>query len=116
MNIYTRRNNASNVGLTTNCLIDELTELIGYFLSQKNVPNDIANDVANDVVDKLRQSYGGCQLYFPKLTFKNNEIRDMEIYSEYNNGAFVNKLAIKYNLSLQAIYSAIRRVKNKLNR
>ncbi|HFW3713565.1 TPA: Mor transcription activator family protein, partial [Salmonella enterica subsp. enterica serovar 6,7:y:-] len=69
--------------------------------------------IASEVVDTLRQSMGGCQLYFPKLNQKDNSERNAEIFKEYKRGAFVNELAIKYNVSLQAIYNAIRKERER---
>ncbi|EMP4153575.1 hypothetical protein WD202_003271 [Salmonella enterica] len=42
-------------------------------------------------------------------TKKNNSERDAEIFREYKRGAFVNELAVKHNVSLQAIYNAIKK-------
>ncbi|EIZ2108299.1 hypothetical protein MOQ95_002875 [Salmonella enterica] len=99
----------SSVGNTLKGFVGELTEEISIHLEKSGIKNYDAHKIANDVVDKLRQSVGGCQLYFPKLNQKDNSERDAEIFREYKRGAFVNELAVKYNVSLQAIYNAIKK-------
>ncbi|EEN7699105.1 hypothetical protein VA91_09390 [Salmonella enterica subsp. enterica serovar Muenchen] len=99
----------SNVGNTLKGFVGELTEEISIHLENSGIKNYDAHKIANDVVDKLRQSVGGCQLYFPKLNKKDNSERDAEIFREYKRGAFVNELAVKHNVSLQVIYNAIKK-------
>ncbi|EBE4778023.1 hypothetical protein FHK17_00720 [Salmonella enterica] len=104
----------SNTGIIVKNFVGELTEEIGIHLEKRNIKKDDAHKIASDVVDTLRQSMGGCQLYFPKLNQKDNSERNAEIFKEYKRGAFVNELAIKYNVSLQAIYNAIKRERERL--
>lgn len=105
----------SNTGIIVKNFVGELTEEIGIHLEKRNIKKDDAHKIASDVVDTLRQSMGGCQLYFPKLNQKDNSERNAEIFKEYKRGAFVNELAIKYNVSLQAIYIAIRKERERTN-
>ncbi|EHR8188416.1 Mor transcription activator family protein [Salmonella enterica subsp. enterica] len=104
----------SNTGIIVKNFVGELTEEIGIHLEKRNIKKDDAHKIASDVVDTLRQSMGGCQLYFPKLNQKDNSERNAEIFKEYKRGVFVNELAIKYNVSLQAIYNAIKRERERL--
>ncbi|EEF0879809.1 hypothetical protein DIN21_12075 [Salmonella enterica subsp. enterica serovar Virchow] len=110
----TRKALNSNTGIIVKNFVGELTEEIGIHLEKRNIKKDDAHKIASDVVDTLRQSMGGCQLYFPKLNQKDNSERNAEIFKEYKRGAFVNELAIKYNVSLQAIYNAIKRERERL--
>lgn len=111
----TRRALNSNVGSTINGFAGELMEEISFHLEKRGIKNSDAHEIANDVVDKLRQSMGGCQLYFPKLNQKDNTKRDADIFREYKRGTFVNELAIKYNVSLQTIYIAIKKERERQN-
>ncbi|HAD5969240.1 TPA_asm: hypothetical protein G1Q02_20815 [Salmonella enterica subsp. enterica serovar Typhimurium] len=110
---HARRALESNTGSILCNFVGELTEEIGIHLENAGIKNHDAHKIAGDVVDKLRQSIGGCQIYFPKLNQKDNSERDAEIFKEYKRGAFVNELAIKYNVSLQAIYIAIRKERER---
>ncbi|HAF5675948.1 TPA: hypothetical protein G8N93_000421 [Salmonella enterica] len=104
----------SSTGIIVKNFVGELTEEICIHLEKRNIKKDDAHKIASEVVDTLRQSMGGCQLYFPKLNRTVNHERDKEIFKEYKRGAFVNELAIKYNVSLQAIYNAIKRERERL--
>lgn len=110
---YARRGLKSNAGNALCNFVGELTEEISIHLENAGVKNHDAHKIAGDVVDKLRKSIGGCQIYFPKLNQKDNSERNAEIFKEYKRGAFVNELAIKYNVSLQAIYIAIRKERER---
>ncbi|EBG5574815.1 hypothetical protein GWY41_14445 [Salmonella enterica subsp. enterica serovar Bredeney] len=103
----------SNTGIIVKNFVGELTEEISIHLERSGIKNYDAHKIANAVVDKLRESMGGCQLYFPKLNQKDNSERNAEIFKEYKRGAFVNELAIKYNVSLQAIYNAIKKERER---
>ncbi|EIV1841825.1 hypothetical protein L7E85_004162 [Salmonella enterica] len=105
----------SNTGIIVKNFVGELTEEICIHLEKRNIKKDDAHKIASDVVDTLRQSMGGCQLYFPKLNQKDSSERNAEIFREYKRGAFVNELAIKYNVSLQTIYNAIKRERERQN-
>ncbi|ELD6862572.1 hypothetical protein QJE39_003641 [Salmonella enterica] len=111
----TRKKLNSNVGNTIKGFVGELIEELSIHLEKRGIKNSDAHKIANDVVDTLRQSMGGCQLYFPKLNQKDNTGRNAEIFKEYTRGAFVNELAVKYNVSLQAIYNAIKRERERQN-
>ncbi|ECM5083156.1 hypothetical protein NY62_07610 [Salmonella enterica subsp. enterica serovar Newport] len=112
---HARRALESNTGSILCNFVGELTEEIGIHLESAGIKNYDAHKIASDVVDKLRKSIGGCQIYFPKLNQKDNSERNAEIFKEYKRGAFVNELAIKYNVSLQAIYIAIRKERERTN-
>ncbi|ECC1893983.1 hypothetical protein FXQ77_06810 [Salmonella enterica] len=110
-----RRELKSNVGNTVKGFVGELIEEISFHLEKRGIKSSDADDIARSVVDALRESMGGCQLYFPKLNRKDNSERDAEILREYKRGAFVNELAIKHNVSLQTIYCAIKKARERQN-
>ncbi|EJY0727993.1 hypothetical protein OE880_001444 [Salmonella enterica] len=111
-----RRELKSNVGNTVKGFVGELIEGISFHLEKRGIKSSDADDIARGVVDALRESMGGgCQLYFPKLNRKDNSERDAEILREYKRGAFVNELAIKHNVSLQTIYCAIKKARERHN-
>ena len=116
MSKYRLRNLESNSGSYSSVFIGELVESLSYYLSEKNISTNIAHKIANEVVDDLRANFGGCQIYLPKIYKKKTVARDMEIYTKYTQGAFVNELAVEYGVSLQAIYGVIRRVREKVNK
>ncbi|HAS3205983.1 TPA: positive regulator of late transcription [Vibrio cholerae] len=67
--------------------------------------------VALVLLARLCKDTGGLQYYFPKGEQLEHQLRCMYIWREFN-GQNVPELAIKYNLSTQNIYAAIRRMRN----
>lgn len=90
-------------------------EELSIHLEKRGIKSSDAHEISRDIVDTLRQSMGGCQLYFPKLNKKDNSERNAEIFREYTRGAFVNELSVKYNVSLQTIYNAIKIERERQN-
>lgn len=90
-------------------IIGEMTESLSYYLCNKGISVNTSHKIANEVIDSICQQYGGSHFYLPKFAKRKTIKRDAEIYEEYTKGAFVNELAVKYGVSLQAIYLALRR-------
>ncbi|EDU0267918.1 hypothetical protein CCF61_000066 [Salmonella enterica subsp. enterica serovar Glostrup] len=111
----TRKALNSSTGNTIKGFVGELMEELSIHLEKRGIKSSDAHEISRDIVDTLRQSMGGCQLYFPKLNKKDNSERNAEIFREYTRGAFVNELSVKYNVSLQTIYNAIKIERERQN-
>jgi len=66
-----------------------------------------AEEIGRKLADHLRQVYGGANLYIPKGTSLDAELRNNAIYQDFrgNNHA---ELARKYNVTEQHVYAVIR--------
>ncbi|WP_290605682.1 Mor transcription activator family protein [Arsenophonus sp. ENCA] len=81
-----------------------------------DVDPTVASQIGDAVANQMMPAWGGQNLYFPMgLMWKINQ-RDREIFADFN-GHNHRALARKYEVSLQWIYSVVKRVKKEeLNR
>ncbi|EOW9148485.1 Mor transcription activator family protein, partial [Vibrio cholerae] len=83
---------------------------IFYLLSDECSKLGLDDKVALVLLSRLCRDTGGLQYYFPKGEELENQLRSMYIWREFN-GRNVPELALKYNLSTQNIYAAIRKMR-----
>lgn len=88
--------------------LSELHESLSIQMSLKGVEDKEAERIAVEVVDELRRIFGGISLYFPKGFSDDKKIRNEELYQCYKKGESVPDIALKFSISLQRAYFAIR--------
>ncbi|MCV9878833.1 Mor transcription activator family protein [Brenneria izbisi] len=72
----------------------------------------IADQIGEAVANRMMQIWGGQNVYFPMgMAWKVNQ-RDLEIFREFN-GRNHHELARKFGVSLQWIYSVVKRVRKE---
>lgn len=71
--------------------------------------DDIAEQIATAVANRMMQAWGGQTLYLPKGMLFMTSARDYQIWRECN-GHNYRELAKKYNLTLQWIYTVVKKV------
>jgi Mor family transcriptional regulator len=88
-----------------------LTDLILYTAAvvteELGLDQNKAEDTGRKLADRLRQNYGGANVYVPKGTSLDAELRNNAIFQDFrgNNHA---ELARKYGCTEQHVYNVIR--------
>lgn len=86
----------------TACTIKEVVE----------IDTAVADQIGEAVANRMMQIWGGQNVYFPMgMAWKVNQ-RDLEIFREFN-GRNHHELARKFGVSLQWIYSVVKRVRKE---
>ncbi|RLM25347.1 DNA-binding protein [Brenneria alni] len=86
----------------TACIIKEVVE----------IDTTIADQIGEAVANRMMQVWGGQNVYFPMgMAWKVSQ-RDLEIFHEFN-GRNHHELARKFGVSLQWIYSVVKRVRKE---
>ena len=71
----------------------------------------LAAEIGIDAVLELMLLFGGTMLYVPKADQIIREIRDRHIIAEFDGGN-AKKLAVKYGLAEQTVYTILRETRN----
>ncbi|WP_244259592.1 Mor transcription activator family protein [Escherichia albertii] len=71
--------------------------------------DDIAEQIAVAVANRMMHAWGGQTIYLPKGTIFMTSARDYKIWQECD-GRNYRELAKKYNLTLQWIYSVVKKI------
>lgn len=87
-------------------LIDKTAEVLQQ---QAGLAPETARVCAEAVACRMRQEWGGQQVYFPKGTAVDISSRDLDLYAEFN-GHNHEQLARKYRMSIQWVYQRIKAV------
>lgn len=82
------------------------SQLLEHGIAQKT-----ADDIATDTVHFMRNLWGGQLVYFPKGSTLDNEARDLDIWADFN-GHNHSELVSKYGISIQSVYTALRRARS----
>ncbi len=72
----------------------------------------IADQIGQAVANRMMQVWGGQNVYFPMGMVWKVSQRDREIFREFN-GRNHHELARKFGVSLQWVYSVVKRVRKK---
>ncbi|EHD22615.1 MULTISPECIES: Mor transcription activator family protein [Brenneria] len=76
------------------------------------IDTDIADQIGEAVANRMMQVWGGQNVYFPMgMAWKVSQ-RDLEIFHEFN-GRNHHELARKFGVSLQWVYSVVKRVRKE---
>ncbi|MDR5610759.1 MULTISPECIES: Mor transcription activator family protein [unclassified Arsenophonus] len=94
-------------------LLVELAEHTAQIVRQIiDVDPAVASQIGDAVASQMMAEWGGQNIYFPMgLMWKINQ-RDREIFADFN-GHNHRALARKYEVSLQWVYSVVKRVKKE---
>ncbi|EBA4495604.1 Mor transcription activator family protein [Salmonella enterica] len=79
-----------------------LKEMVG-------MENDIAEQIAVAVANRMMHAWGGQTVYLPKGMIFMTSARDYQIWQECD-GRNYRELAKKYNLTLQWIYTVVKKI------
>lgn len=91
-------------------LADLMDHAVDIIESQSTLSKQEAVDLATQVVDRMRQHWGGLQIYFPKGVGRAADSRNIRISDEFD-GTNHHQLAKKYQVSLTVVYEAIRQLR-----
>ncbi|MDX5630371.1 MULTISPECIES: Mor transcription activator family protein [unclassified Brenneria] len=76
------------------------------------IDTDIADQIGEAVANRMMQVWGGQNVYFPMgMAWKVSQ-RDLEIFHKFN-GRNHHELARKFGVSLQWVYSVVKRVRKE---
>lgn len=94
-------------------LLVELAQHTANILSEIiEVDPVLADQIGEAVAHRMMQVWGGQNVYFPMGLVWRVSIRDREIFNEFN-GKNHHKLARKFGVSVQWIYSVVKRVRKE---
>lgn len=77
-----------------------------------NVEPELAEQIGEAVANRMMQVWGGQNVYFPMGMVWKVSLRDREIFNEFN-GKNHHELARKFGVSVQWIYSVVKRVRKE---
>ncbi|HHJ80127.1 MAG TPA: DNA-binding protein [Candidatus Tenderia electrophaga] len=90
-------------------LVDLIDKTAAVLVEKAGLDPDTAHLCAEAVAHRMRQSWGGQQVYFPKGHAVDISERDMQLFREFD-GRNQRDLAKKYGMSLQWVYQRIKAV------
>ncbi len=90
----------------------EIETLISEELQRHQVDPEKARTIGRCAAERVRQYYGGIQVYMPKGLALVLSERDREIWRKFNGGNYA-ELAREYNLTDRQIRSIVARVKEE---
>ena len=90
-------------------LVDLVDKTASVLVEKAGLDPDIAQLCAEAVAHRMRQSWGGQQVYFPKGQAVDISERDLQLFQEFD-GKNQRDLARKYGMSLQWVYQRIKAV------
>jgi len=89
-----------------NIITDIVTE-VEELLKADTITNDNAIELVSIAANKVHDKWGGLMVYIPKDRARWRSVRDKKIKADFT-GKNVPELAMKYQLSLQAIYKILK--------
>ena len=93
-------------------LLSDIAAHIEHTLIEHNIEAGVAEQAGSAAADHLSVAWAGCTVCFPKdHRFKLTK-RDLQILSEFN-GRNHHALALKYNLTENAVYKLLKRVQDR---
>jgi Mor family transcriptional regulator len=92
-------------------LIAFLQDTVKAILEGRRIPPDQSEEIAVEVADQLSFEWGGAMIYIPKAANNLLSRRNEKIITEFN-GSNHAELSRKYKVSIQWIYSLIRKHRN----
>lgn len=95
-------------------ILGDLAHLLHARL-RDHVPEDIAEALALELVEDMRLKFGGGLIYFPKGQDYERSVRDAAIWREFN-GRNHRELALRYGLTINAIYDILSRARARAGR
>jgi Mor family transcriptional regulator len=86
-----------------------------YILDLKNIicAKEISPVIADEIIAEISALWRGVNLYLKKNHAEKIRRSHVKIYNEFQNGAEVNELAIRHDLSAARIYKIINEQKSK---
>lgn len=88
-------------------LLLELHDVLAHELKQKGIESPT---IPLELVLAIGQHMGGFQVYIPRGDALRQQIRDMQIYNEFN-GRNIKFLAKKHHVTYKTIYEIIARIR-----
>lgn len=92
-------------------LLQDLADKLAAMLSGKGMEAKQATELGMEAAEYLRQEWGGQQIYVPKGEKFEYTKQHIEIFEEWKLDAEPVELSRKYNLSVQAVYGIIGRMR-----
>ncbi|MDD5229149.1 MAG: Mor transcription activator family protein [Methylococcales bacterium] len=88
-----------------------------YILDLKNIicAKEVPPAIADEIIAEISALWRGVNLYIKKNHSEKKRLLHVQIYHEFQNGAEVNNLATKHDLSAARIYKIIKEQKAKVN-
>lgn len=94
-------------------LLVELAQHTANILSEIiEIDPVLADQIGEAVANRMMQVWGGQNVYFPMGLVWRVSMRDREIFNEFN-GKNHHELARKFGVSVQWIYSVVKRVRKE---
>lgn len=92
-------------------------------LTVENAINSVLKDseataeiVSAEVASTFSKKWAGMSVYFPQDLNYEISSRNVQIYNEFTSGATHAQLVQKYKISLQHVYSVIKKVREELRK
>lgn len=86
--------------------LTELAEQMTELLVGRGLPADQAAEIGREAAERVRQTWGGIEVYIPKGRSFTLSQRDLEIWNEWN-GRNVVELCRKHDLTEQRLYQIL---------
>jgi Mor family transcriptional regulator len=93
-------------------LIAFMQDTVKAILEARKISPDQSEAIAVEVADQLSFEWGGAMIYIPKAASNLLSRRNEKIISEFN-GSNQAELSRKYKVSIQWIYSLLRKHRSK---
>jgi Mor family transcriptional regulator len=93
-------------------LIAFMQDTVKAILEARKISPDQSEAIAVEVADQLSFEWGGAMIYIPKAASNLLSRRNEKIISEFN-GSNQAELSRKYKVSIQWIYSLLRKHKSR---
>ncbi|HEY6872911.1 MAG TPA: Mor transcription activator family protein [Geobacteraceae bacterium] len=91
----------------------ELVACIAVSLMRNGVNQEKAVVISHDTGNSLCQRWGGGTIYLPKRHLNSITTRNIEIFSDFNQGATYADLAQKHKLTERQIYEIIKKARRR---
>lgn len=93
-------------------LLSDIADHVVRILRDHRIPDEVADQAGAAVADHLSDAWAGSTVCFPKDHRYKLTKRDLKILGEFN-GRNHHLLAVKYNLTENAIYKLLKRVQER---
>lgn len=96
-------------------ILGELLQLVATELREAGLDMTSANDIAWRTTEKVRDRWGGQGIYIPQAVSFETLERYRRLWDRFN-GNNVSELAREFDLSEQAVYKALRYMREEVKR
>lgn len=103
-----------NMSVKRHKLYIALSTHIKSFCESKNLSQEFSKELSDDIVDLIAVSFGGQNITFPADAAYYTDLRNIDIYNDFEKSLSYSEVAAKYGFTERGIRKAIERVKDKL--